>query len=301
MQKKMTTGLNKRFKNDPNNRKYRTTEGSSMRVIIWGKLRNTLPGCMLVLLLLYGHNALASLIVNGDFESGNTGFSTGYNFTPDATNSCPGCLNTTEYNITADASQHHPLGLQFGDHTTGSGLFFMANGALDQELVWSQTVDNIIANTLYRLDAFISSWLSLVDPSPSFLDFQVNGVSVGTFTGNGVPGDWQNFSSVFNSSAATSLTIEIFDLNTSSGGNDFALDDISLNQVPEPLMMLLLSIGLAGFFVRQNTSIKTVRLIQIEAVQTKQALSSFCITWKKPPGLNSGEDRTRHISIQAYE
>src|SRR5262245_25356363 len=84
---------------------------------------------------LEGRTLLANLIINGDYESGNSGFTSSYAYSP-------GDLRRdTVYDILRNPSSAHSIGVSFGDHTTGSGLMMAVNGSVAGNVtVWSQTV-----------------------------------------------------------------------------------------------------------------------------------------------------------------
>jgi hypothetical protein len=164
-----------------------------------------------------------NLIVNGDFESGNTGFSSDYTFTP-------GSLTTeTVYDLPSDPHSSYLAAVSFGDHTSGSGLMMAMNGAMMAGVgVWSQNVP-VIANTSYRFSVWVASWYP---ESPAQLQFLINGNQVGTFTASSTAGLWQQFEAIWNSGANTSAAIEINNLNINAQGNDFALDDLAFSSFP---------------------------------------------------------------------
>jgi hypothetical protein len=181
------------------------------------------------------------LVVNGSFNAGNTGFTTGYLYSPAAN----GLYPEGTYSVYHDAQFTH--GNFWGyDHTTGSGTgndnFLIVNGAtvVPQPIVWSETV-TVMPNT----DYYFSAWsISLNNVSPfAELRFSVNGTQVGTtaFLTSGqnvVNNPWlvkDRFYGMWNSGAATTAVIQILDLSTIPNGNDFGVDDISfgtLAQIP---------------------------------------------------------------------
>ena len=170
----------------------------------------------------------AELIVNGDFEQGNTGFTSDYTFT--------GAEPTPQrgYSVVSDpyALHSHPRVRSVGDHTTGSGSMFLGNGAVDRDIVmWSQTVD-VAPNTRYRFVAWVLAWSNASNSLPK-LDFLINDESVGTHLAD-PPFVWREFSAEWNSGDNKSAVLKIVDRNLDWDGNDPALDDISFSVVPEP-------------------------------------------------------------------
>ncbi|NQU26597.1 MAG: PEP-CTERM sorting domain-containing protein [Candidatus Nealsonbacteria bacterium] len=198
---------------------------------------------VLVTVLCVGRLSAATqeLIVNGDFEIGNTGFTSEY-VHRDCEITTPGW-----YSMTSNPRDCHSLAVSMGDHTTGAGLMLAANGENDSGsdvVVWSQDV-NVTPQTPYEFSAWVSNWQPAAK-SPPQMDFLFNGVSVGTFNDATTPAAWRQFTTTWNSVDSTSVTIEIIDRNIASSGNDFALDDISFNAIPEPSTLILLTMGAAG-------------------------------------------------------
>lgn len=131
------------------------------------------------------------------------------------------------------------------DHTnnaTGPRNFMMVNGGaligspLRQPVIWRQEV-TVEQFTEY----YFSAWAMNLNPaSNARLQFKINGQLVGTVldlstapepTSQAQVGldNWREFRSnpSWSSGTATTAIIEIVNLNTALGGNDFALDDIS--------------------------------------------------------------------------
>jgi hypothetical protein len=164
-----------------------------------------------------------NLIVNGDFEMGDTGFTTDYVNTGSL-------LDVGTYAVTTDPSLVQPYATSYGDHTSGMGNMLAANGAVQPNtLLWSQTVA-VDPSTHYDFSLWSSSWYSL---SPARLEVLVNGVSLGTATAPLQAGVWGQFTAAWDSGTATTATIQIFDRNTDFSGNDFAIDDLSLVAQPQ--------------------------------------------------------------------
>jgi hypothetical protein len=195
--------------------------------------------------LLSGH-ALAdpvNVITNGDFEAGNTGFSSDYTFSPG------NIWGPGTYDIVTDPSNSHRLASSFGDHTTGSGNMMVVNGSTEAGLtLWFEPVP-IDPGAYYTLSFWVASWFPT---SPAFLDVLINGVSVGTVSppGGDQVGTWTQFTANWLAGSADSATISIMGLNTEYGGNDFAIDDISFVDppfpAPEPASLLLSGFGFLG-------------------------------------------------------
>jgi gliding motility-associated-like protein len=159
-----------------------------------------------------------NLIVNGDFENGNTGFTTEYQEKCTPTQG-PGkfCINNNPKNVHGGFSA-------CGDHTSGTGNMYIANGApVAGQKVWCQTVATE-TNKEYEF----SSWVaSVVGQNPPNFEFRVNGVSIGALTANVGSCQWDQYAAIWESGSTTSVEICLTNENTVGAGNDFAVDDIS--------------------------------------------------------------------------
>jgi gliding motility-associated-like protein len=158
-----------------------------------------------------------NLVVNGDFNTGNTGFTSSYNYTP---------VNTAEgqYFIGAFPSSWNPIFSNCAAH--GGSAMMMVNGATTPgTVVWKESL-NVTPNTNYVFSAWISS---ISATSPAQLRFSINGISYGnnTFvTASQPPCTWTQFHVTWNSGNNISASLSIDDNNLVAVGNDFILDDI---------------------------------------------------------------------------
>lgn len=165
------------------------------------------------------------LIVNGDFSAGNTGFSSDYNYVVDLPNVQNEMFPEGTYSVLNNPNLVHTGFSPCGDHTTGSGNMMVINGAANLQDIWCQTVA-VTPGSFYN----VSAWVTSVNPaSPAQLQFSINGIPIGSII-NALPTPciWIPFNAVWNSGNNTTAEICILNLNTATGGNDFALDDISM-------------------------------------------------------------------------
>jgi len=165
-----------------------------------------------------------SVVLNGDFTQGNTGFSTAYIV---GTGGAFGQLsNQGTYAVNTSPSNVHNNFSFCGDHTTGTGNMMIVNGAnIPGTSVWCQTV-NVSPNTDYEFSTWVANALN--DLNVAQLRFTINGINIGVPFSAGVTGcTWNQFFAVWNSGTSTTANICITNLNNTGGGNDFALDDIS--------------------------------------------------------------------------
>ncbi len=169
-----------------------------------------------------------TLIYNGDFELGATGFYSAYEDHTDdpAFNRLDG---GGRYMVRHTPQEGHPNWPTYGDHTSGGGLMFLANGATDQRVAWTQTDIPVLPGRDYTFTYYLSSWGTA---SPARIETNINGQVLGTVTQPTTLPSWLPVSYVWNSGTNTSATIQLRDLETAWVGNDFMLDDIGLLQRP---------------------------------------------------------------------
>jgi len=188
-----------------------------------------------------------NLVVNGDFESGNTGFFSSYPYC-----NSNNCLYTIAgYAINTNANYSHIL-FYGTDHTTGTGNFMIINGAIQNATVWKETIP-VTPNTDYYFGAYVSSLMTV---DPAFIQFSVNGQLIGNiFPAPSSINMWDRFFTTWNSGSNTTATIEIVDVNPVTSGNDWGIDDI--------------------FFGQKYNCIDSVRFI-IPTVDTSTTLINSC-------------------------
>ena len=202
-----------------------------------------------------------NLVPNGNFEAGNTGFSSDYTYSPG--NGFP----ASTYTVTNDPQSFNSAFVSAGDHTAGNGLMMVANGSSDiTDAVWQSSVIPIASATDYFFEAFL---MNVFPSSPPILSFTVSfdGAPDILLATLGVPqqtGVWNGLSTTFNSGSATSATLYLRNAQTAFAGNDFALDDIYLGttsivnppvgSVPEPATwaLLILGFGVIGGSLRNR-------------------------------------------------
>ncbi len=215
-------------------------------------------------------NVSSELVVNGNFTSGNTGFTSNYQYWPDigGNSELVPDNGNNGYSVGTSGQNFHGnfWGIDHTANTSGPRNFMLVNGH-DNITVWQETV-NVIANTNY----YFSAWaMSLNNSGPyARLQFQVNGVLVGSIANLG-PGatsnaqaaandHWVRFYStpLWNSGAVSGpITIRIINLETSHPGNDFALDDISFGTLSS-FLYLTSPFGTDGQTVCENTPITNI-------------------------------------------
>jgi len=174
-------------------------------------------------------NVGTNLVVNGDVESGNQDFTSSYIY---GTGGSWGLLsNPGQYAISTSPSNVHMNFSSCNDQTTtGPGNMLIANGAGTPNVsVWCQTV-TVDPATDYMFSAWVGNALN--DPNVSNLQFFVNNVQLGDVFSTSVNAcNWTQFFEIWNSGIETTAQLCIRNQNTTGGGNDFVLDDISFSPV----------------------------------------------------------------------
>ncbi len=167
-----------------------------------------------------------SSVVNGDFSSGDTGFTSDY-----AAGVGLGAPQT--YAVGSDPSTFNAWP-HMGDHTTGTGLMMIVNGATTaNQRVWSETL-SVTPNSSYAF----SMWVASLYSDPALLRLSVNGTTIGAEPAPSAIGVWRQIVAPWQSSSATTAVLSITDDNLDYGGNDFALDDIVFTWLPAPALTL---------------------------------------------------------------
>ncbi|MFY7741763.1 MAG: hypothetical protein ACOVQR_03885, partial [Flavobacterium sp.] len=187
----------------------------------------------LIVSLFYGQN----LIQNGGFESGNgIGFQSDYNFF----NPGGGQANSTPRQY---AIINNPFLLNTnnfvnsGDYTTGSGLMMVCDGASGQsENFWKTNGDVLLqGGQTYRFKYFVRS-VNPTNPQPQ-IGFRVmqggTNLFTGTYNVTAPSNGWQEVSHEFTVTGTGNQyrRLELYNINQSAVGNDFAIDEISLRAV----------------------------------------------------------------------
>jgi hypothetical protein len=182
-----------------------------------------------------GHPSLSpmhgsNLIVNGDFSAGNTGFTSQYTFASPIT-------AEGQYTIGTDPCMDAPpnyVWACFGDHTTGSGNMFMADGypSTPGVIVWSETI-TVNPMTTYKFGFWGAGVDTQGNSSPAVLQILFNNVASRRLaTIPTVWTTWVHYHASWKSHSATQVTISLVDTNTAGPYNDFALDDLSFKAAP---------------------------------------------------------------------
>lgn len=169
----------------------------------------------------------SNLVLHGDFQGGTTAAANNFisDYIPGTGGSWGLLSNGGQFAISTSPSLTHSNFISCGDHTTGNGNMFIANGAWTPNTnAWSQTV-SVTPGT----DYIFSFWgMNVVNnPNVSLLQLYVNGVPISdTMATSVTPCNWTRLSGLWNSGGATQAILKIVNHSTVASGNDFAIDDI---------------------------------------------------------------------------
>ena len=171
-----------------------------------------------------------NLIVNGDFTSGNIGFTSGY---LNVLNPNPFGVKGS-YDIVANSNTWFTAFSSCTDHTTGTGRMMVVDGADSNggnTKLWEQSV-TVNPGRTYQFSYYLQS---VTVGFPARIEIVINGVSLDV--PNIAPAttcSWAQRIYSWNSGVSNSAIITIYDRETSGNGNDFAIDDLSLTACPNP-------------------------------------------------------------------
>ena len=187
---------------------------------------------------------LPNQIINGNFELGNTAFTSNYSFNNAGTISS---LLPKDYNVcNGQTAAAICKGWDIQDNTScnyQNGSFLVVNGNTNQNnninnIIWEQTNIALEVDSQYRFCAYAKDLSQCCfNKIPRIRIQSIPGgitpwININTNTAD--PCDWQEISRSF-TATSNSVTIRILIDETAVGdGNDLAIDDISLHKLPKP-------------------------------------------------------------------
>ena len=193
------------------------------------------------------------LLTNGNFEAGNTGFTSMYSFGNNSTTA-----SYTIGNNPATAPGAFADWASFGDHTTGSGLMMIVNGGTNSAVpFWSETV-LVIPGQTYSY-SFFAATINTTSSSPASLQLEINGVAVGSPLVLPTTGGTYVEASGTYVATSDSVTLTLIDENTAVGLNDFVVDDISFSGTGPSL-----ELDGSGTLIFSNLKTATFNILDVE-------------------------------------
>lgn len=161
----------------------------------------------------------SNLVVNGNFDGGNTGFTSQYIYS--ALNS--GLGGAGYYSVGADPALYNGAWPTMAPHAPAKNMLIANGSTTANTTVWSETVP-VVSNSTY----VFSLWATTLYAVPAVIDFVVNGTSIGSKGAPVTVAKWKELKVTWNSGPSTSAKLSIVDSDIAYGGNDFAIDDIAL-------------------------------------------------------------------------
>lgn len=208
---------------------------------------------------------------NGDFESGNTGFTSEYTY--NATT----IWGEGTYSVVDDVNDVHPNLVGTGNGGTGNFLAVNGTGTANAE-IWCQTIV-VEPNTNYDFSAWVSSTSAV---NPAILQFSIDGTLLGTpFNAPAATGVWDQFTSGWFSGPATNIEICITNQNTNLNGNDFGIDDIEFIAYCEETDTVELSF-IEGVLNSSPAEIYCNNTFEISVIDPNSVAGTW--TYVAPPG-----------------
>jgi len=193
-----------------------------------------------------------NLVVNPNFQDGNTGFSSDYVYLQG------GSSTQGTYSFVSSAEMHNPSFSPCTDAISPGELIMAVDGGTSEnDAVWCQTF-SINPTSSY---AFKFELASLSDGNPGRLRVRINGDDVGgTLIGDPQACIWKQSLAYWNASGTPTAEVCIYDLNTSASGNDFALDNILFQELgPVTLDSFYVSLGEQTFGTQEIELCETER------------------------------------------
>ena len=164
-----------------------------------------------------------NLVVNGSFDAGTTGFTTGY--TPSTSLGPPASLDVASNPQTLNGAWPSA-----GDHTSGHGPMLVVNGSTTPDRpVWSENL-TVAPDTTYSFSVWVMSLFAV----PAQIRLAIDGTTVTTAPAPRRIGTWAQVTGRWTSGASGRASLSIVDDNPAFGGNDFALDDVSFKTSGAP-------------------------------------------------------------------
>ncbi len=161
----------------------------------------------------------------------------------------------------------------------------MVNGSgTPDRIIWSQSI-NVKPNTDYKFSTWV---LSLLTGQLAKLQFQINGVDIGPiFNAPNQTNLWLKYEApTWNSGTNTTATINVLNQNTSTGGNDFGLDDISLTACQDYVIGNVVNAG--------NDQV----ICSNEPIQLgENPVNNFTYSWNNSTGLSSISEANPTLAI----
>lgn len=183
---------------------------------------------------LYNNN----LLTNGNFESGNTGFTSSYQFYPNPPNATYGTTpgNNGYYSITSQGKnqcQYFTIapagaGPSLGQQN-GGNAYFVGDGATASSMAWqSNAIGSLTIGKIYKFQY----WYAAADPDATHAQLRTSvdgGVgNLGTVTATDASA-WTQATYSFTATATThTITITNLTATGSTNGNDFYLDNMEM-------------------------------------------------------------------------
>lgn len=179
-------------------------------------------------------------ITNGNFGSGNTGFTSDLTYV--ASSHVDGGTYSVRNNSTFASAIPIPNMWTCTDHSSGSNTGFLVVNNKYNSSVQSFWKTNVVVepNTRYIMCFYVNNIIqpTAIEPNDKHPQIQVkiNGQAIGNpVTINVQPDRWMPISRDWISGTNTQALIELQDINSQESFNDFALDDVSFQKcAPKP-------------------------------------------------------------------
>lgn len=234
------------------------------------------------------------LVTNGNFEQGNTGFTSQYTYDSVFT-----LQNNGYYSVNNNA---HNVCNNFC-FSNQNGNYFIANGATSNMVIAYQTTINVEPNTYYYLSydaAQIFNYFINVSAAP-MLKIYTNNTTTGQIdTLSTSPCSWNSYSRIINSGTNTQLTLRFIDMNTTSA-NYFALDNISMKKMCKAIDTININIiDTTNCYIKilptNDTLIVSPNTVHLQLSTTREATY---YSWSPNTGINSTSNRNPIVTVHS--